>query len=327
MTALPASIRIESHGRLAPALLPRVFALVDDATDTDGVQPLSEHVVLHLRYGGDERGCNLLLWVDDDEPRLAGYAHLDATDPVEAPSAELVIAPDFRGRGLGTMLVEAILARTGGRLRLWAHGELPAAQAMARRLGFARRRVLLQMRRDLFAPLPPVTLPDDVRIRTFRPGADDDAWIALNARAFADHPEQGSWTLEDLHRRMQESWFDPDGFFLAERDGELVGFHWTKVHGSPAGQASNGSSGHGHEPLGEVYILGVDPKAQGLGLGRALTIVGLRYLRSRRLPHVMLYVDATNAPAIRLYESLGFQHWGTDVLFERGGTANGEGTS
>lgn len=300
------------RGRLSPEESRAVFALVDEATDVDAVPPLSEHVMLHLRYGGDEKACNVLIWADDGA-RLAAYAHLDATDPVQAPSAELVVAPAHRRRGLGRTLIEEILQRTGGRLRLWAHGELPAAQTMARRLGFDRSRVLLQMRRDLFAPLPAVRVPDGVTIRTFQPGRDEHAWLELNARIFSDHPEQGIWTAEDLRRRMQESWFDPDGFFLAEKDGELVGFHWTKVHGTPGSPGAN----HGHEPLGEVYVLGVDPRVQGMGLGRTLTIVGLRHLREKRLPHVMLYVEATNEPAIRLYESLGFRRWSTDALFER----------
>jgi mycothiol synthase len=96
----------------------------------------------------------------------------------------------------------------------------------------------------------------------------------------------------------------------AERDGQLAGFHWTKIHG-----AEESGGGHGHEPIGEVYVVGVDPGERGSGLGRALTIVGLRYLRGRGLAQVMLYVDETNAAAIRLYESLGFTHWDTDVMF------------
>jgi mycothiol synthase len=170
-------------------------------------------------------------------------------------------------------------------------------------------------------------MPDDVTIRTFVPGADDDPWLALNARAFADHPEQGAWTAEDLRRRMNESWFDPAGFFLAERadSRELIGFHWTKVHGSQSGHATDHphdhphehSHGHGHEPIGEIYVLGVDPDAHARGLGRLLSVVGLRHLRSKGLLDVMLYVDESNTPAIKLYESLGFTRFSTDVLFSR----------
>ena len=149
----------------------------------------------------------------------------------------------------------------------------------------------------------------------------------MNARAFADHPEQGSWTRPTSQQRMAESWFDPAGFFLAERAGELVGFHWTKVHGrrhdehtttTTATTDAHGhthADGHGHEPIGEVYVVGVDPSAQGLGLGRELTLIGLRHLRALGLHQVMLYVDESNTPAIKLYESLGFSRWDVDVLF------------
>jgi len=336
VTAQPSGVLLETVRRLTPDQVAEVTALVNDATDIDGVRPLSEHVMLHLRYGGDEPARNLLLW-DSTTGRLAAYAHLDVTDPIDGPSTELVVAPDLRRRGYGRALISHALTQAGGRLRLWAHGDLPEASLMAAHLGFHRARVLRQLRRSLSAPLPRVSTPEGVTIRTFNPGSDDGPWLALNALAFAEHPEQGSWTLDDLHQRMRESWFDPAGFFLAERDGRLVGFHWTKVHGGrhtyPAPEHTHEPQHddephehthephehthepHGHEPIGEVYVLGVDPAEHGHGLGRVLTVVGLRYLRARGLPDVMLYVDDSNASAIRLYESLGFARWNTDVLF------------
>jgi mycothiol synthase len=313
--ATSGDLRLTTTRRLTPQQVTAVTALVDEATDVDGVRPLSEHVMLHLRYGGDEQTCNLLAFAGEV---LVGYTHLDVTDPVEGPSAELAIHPQARRRGYGRRLTEAALRQTGGQLRLWAHGNLPAAAAMANRLGFRRTRSLWQMRRSLAQPLPRPELPDGITVRAFRPGTDEAPWLALNARIFADHPEQGSWTAADLQRRMQESWFDPDGFFLAERadggQGDLVGFHWTKVHGA-RGHDRRPAGEHGHEPIGEVYVVGVDPSAAGTGLGRALTVFGLRHLRAAGLQDVMLYVDESNKPAIRLYESLGFARWSTDVLF------------
>jgi mycothiol synthase len=187
-------------------------------------------------------------------------------------------------------------------------------------MGFRRSRALWQMRRSLYAPLPPPKVPAGVVVRTFRPGEDDEEWVRVNARAFRDHPEQGVWTVDDLRRRMREPWFDPAGFFLAERDGRLVGFHWTKVHGGSGPDHPDGPhahEGHGHDPIGEVYVVGVDPDEQGTGLGRALTLVGLAHLRHLGLPDAMLFVDADNGPAIRLYERLGFTRWETDVMFSR----------
>jgi mycothiol synthase len=228
----------------------------------------------------------------------------------------VVVHPDHRGAGLGRLVVQTTLAETDGQLRLWAHGDHPAASALAASMGFSQSRALWQMRRSLFAALPEPVFRDDVTVRTFRPGEDDDAWLRLNSAAFRDHPEQGAWTAIDLRRRMAEPWFDPDGFFLAHRDGRLVGFHWTKVHGG----RDDTADGHGHAPIGEVYVVGVDPTEQGTGLGKALTIVGLRHLRQLGLPDAMLYVDGDNEAAIRLYTGLGFTRWETDVMFSKSAT-------
>jgi mycothiol synthase len=195
-------------------------------------------------------------------------------------------------------------------------------------MGFEQARALWQMRRSLLAPLPPITLPDGVRLRTFVVGQDEEAWTAVNSRAFADHPEQGRWGVAEVRLREQEPWFDPAGFLLAERDSAersaeraadstgLVGFHWTKVHGGHH-HDDEGShiEDHGHEPIGEVYVVGVDPSMQGAGLGKALTIAGLQYLRGRGLTQAMLYVDESNTGAIRVYESLGFVRWDTDICY------------
>jgi mycothiol synthase len=313
----PRGDEIRVTGPLRPEQSAAVLDLVRRAAEEDGVSPLSEHVMLHLRYGGDPRARNVLLW---HEGELAGYAHLDPTDPVEGPAGEMVIDAAMRRHGHGLRLTEALTAEAGDAgLRLWAHGDLPAAARLAAAAGFTRSRALWQMRRSLQARIGKPQLADGITVRTFKPGQDEDAWVSLNRQAFSRHPEQGAWTRTDLDMREREPWFDPDGFFLAERDGDLVGFHWTKIHGGneELGHPAAGTTGHGHEAIGEVYVVGVDPSARGTGLGRALTLIGLRYLRSRGLAQVMLFVDETNTAAIGLYESLGFTHWDTDVMFSR----------
>jgi mycothiol synthase len=315
---------VDNLRRLDDATLAQVQAIIEAATAADGVRPLSEHVMLHLRHGGDADTRHVLAHSPDGA--LVGYAHLDVTDTVAGPSAELVVHPLHRGQGYGRALVDGVAAVADadgrGPLRLWSHGAHRSAREMALRTGFHRVRSLWQMRRSLYAPIPEATLPDGVRTRTFHPGRDDRAWLALNARAFADHPEQSSWTDDDLARRMSEPWFDPAGFFLAQRGERLVGFHWTKVHGGDAGHAHDHlgpheHSGHGHAPMGEVYVLGVDPDERGTGIARALTVIGLCHLRALGLGEVMLYVDEDNVGAIRLYSSLGFTHWDTDIMFAR----------
>jgi mycothiol synthase len=277
--------------------------LVASATEIDGTSPLSEQAILNIR--GGSASANHVLAVDGRH-QLVGYAFIDRGDRSPNSTAQLVVHPDARCRGIGRRLVAAAakVAQPAG-LLLWARGDHPGAAVMAAQSGARRVRDLWQMRRPTDLPLPEVAIPEGITIRVFEPGVDESAWLAVNGRAFADHPEQGAMTRSDLEARMAEPWFDPKGFFIAERAGQMVGFHWTKVHGT------------GTEAIGEVYVLGVDPAAQGLGLGTVLTLVGLRHLASLGLSTVMLYVEADNAPAIKVYERLGFVHHSTDVMYLR----------
>ncbi|MGP4004547.1 mycothiol synthase [Streptomyces sp. 8N706] len=279
--------RIEVLDEVTPEAARVVSELLEEAARVDGQPAVSEQGRLQLRGGRREGVRHLLLHEDDGEGgrTLAGYAQLEETDPVEAPAAELVVHPGYRGRGHGRALGGALLDASGKRLRVWAHGGHPAARHLAQVLGMSLFRELRQMRRPLAdLSLAEPVLPVGVRVRTFRPGQDDAAWLAANAAAFAHHPEQGSLTQRDLEDRMAQVWFEPEGFFLAEKEGRIVGFHWTKVHAA--------------EQLGEVYVLGVVPGAQGGGLGKALTAIGLRHLAAAALPTAMLYVDADNVPAV-----------------------------
>lgn len=292
--------RIEVLDEVPPGELPDVLKLIDDATGTDGQPAVSEQGRLQLR-GGRREGVRHFLLREEDGT-LAGYAQLEDTDPVEAPAAELVVHPAHRAGGHGRALGRTLLDASGQRLRVWAHGGHSAARHLAQTLGLTLFRELRQMRRPLDGPLPvEPRLPDGVTVRTFRPGEDETAWLAANAAAFAHHPEQGSLGRRDLDDRMGEDWFDPAGFFLAIRDGRVIGFHWTKTHTA--------------EGLGEVYAVGVTPEAQGGGLGKALTAIGLRHLAERGLTAAMLYVDADNVSAVTVYERLGFTVHETDLMY------------
>jgi mycothiol synthase len=299
-TAHPVPSRsIETYSALSPEQTEAVLGLLAEAARTDGQQAVSEQGRLQLR-GGEREGVSHLLLSAGGE--LVGYAQLEDTDPVEAPAAELVVHPAHRGNGHGRALGSALLGASGKRLRVWAHGGHSAARHLAQVLGLTLFRELRQMRRPLSdLNLPEPVLPEGVTVRTFAPGQDDGAWLAVNAAAFAHHPEQGSLTQRDLDDRKAEPWFDPTGFFLAERAGELIGFHWTKVHAE--------------EGLGEVYVLGVRPGAQGGGLGKALTTIGLRHLEAQGLPTAMLYVDADNKAAVSVYERLGFVTYEADLMY------------
>jgi mycothiol synthase len=302
----PASVSSRPHVVTVAALdddqRDQLTSLVASATAVDRVGPLSEHALLHLRADGGPTGRHLLALAGD---QVVGVAHVDVCEEGEPASAELVVRPDWRRRGLGTELLQAAEATADGPLHVWSHGNLAGAQAFAMRQGYAPVRELWLMTRSLTQPLPQTRFPDGFSIRPFRPGEDDATWLAVNAAAFAHHPEQGAWTSTDLSQRIQEPWFDASGFLLLVDDttGALAGFHWTKVHADV--------------DAGEVYVVGVAPQYQGRGLAKPLTLAGLAHLRDHGLPTVMLYVDGDNTAAVRTYSGLGFTRAALDVQYAR----------
>jgi len=296
-------------GPLPGTTVAHVRAIARTAAEHDGVAPLGEQALLDLSDPGAP-----VLHLTVGEPAEA-YAWLDLR---ARPTAELVVAPAARRRGLGGVLLAAVQASAAqaaaaqaappgpehGPALVWAHGDLPAARALAARVGLTVQRELWQLARDLppAQPVPPPpAAPDGVVVRPFVVGQDDDAWLAVNARAFAEHPEQGRMTAADLSARQHEPWFRADDLLLAEHDGRLLAFAWMKVEPG--------------DDTGELYVLGVDPAAQGIGLGRYLTARTLDHLAARGLRRALLYTEATNATAVRTYTAAGFRRSRADVQY------------
>jgi mycothiol synthase len=263
-----------------------IRALVEAVEARDGEPPLSDQALTQFATP------DVVHVTARDGDRLAGYAQL-GDDSLELAGDDAAVRA----------LLDALDARSAGAgVRVWSHGRRsPVADALASR-GYERIRTLHQLRRGLAEPVPDAPVPDGVTIRAFVPGEDEQAWLRVNAAAFATHAEQGRWTLADLAARESEDWFDPAGFLLAERGRELIGFHWTKIH-------SDG--------VGEVYVLGVAPSAQGIRLGPALLARGLEHLIGRGCTEALLYVDDDNAAAMRLYERLGFTSYDADSQWVR----------
>ena len=269
-----------------------VSELLEVAGAADGHQPLGDHQWLDLVHGGREGFAGLVAW-EPGHDHPVGYAQV--TRGVQSWALEFVVDPHHRadgnpiGRELVTAALRVVAAEGGGHVHLWVPKPTTAHDDIAAASGLQRGRDLLQMRRPL-----PASEPWNLDTRPFVPGEDDEAWLVVNNRAFLWHPEQGGWDLETLHRRQAEAWFDPAGFLLHERDGQLAGSCWTKVHAD-------------HDPpLGEIYVVSVDPHYQGLGLGRQLVLAGLTWLADKGITVGMLYVDADNATAVHLYDKLGF---------------------
>jgi mycothiol synthase len=267
----------------------QVRSLAQAIEGRDGQPPLSDRALSHLtteavdhlvvRDSGVGRDSEVV-----KEVELIGYGQR------EGANAEV----------LGTVEgAAAVLDGWDGEIgSVWSHGTRSFLVPLLSERGFSPTRVLHQLRRSGSQPVDPVELPPGVRIDAFRPGLDEPDWLRVNAAAFAHHPEQGHVQLSDLLALEGESWFDPNGFLLAHRGDDLLGYHWTKVHA---------------DGVGEVYVIGVDPVAQGMGLGRILLDAGLRYLATAGCPEVLLYVDDSNSSAMRLYESVGFTRYDADT--------------
>ena len=268
----------------------RIAAIASAAEREDGAAPLDEATQLALRHDPD----GVRSWERDDAFAL-----------VVGDELSLVVDPAARRHGLGGALLDEVLAAAGQvPLRAWSHADHPAAARLAATRGFDRVRELWVMRRPSTGALPDLVLPEGVTVRGYRPD-DEDELLRVNAAAFAGHPEQAGMDAANLAERMAEPWFDPAGLLVAEdRDGGLLGFHWTKRH-SP--------------DLGEVYVVAIAPEAQGRGLGGVLTLAGLHHLAGHGVGEVLLYVESDNRPAIALYAGLGFGHAARDthVMYRR----------
>lgn len=258
----------------------------------DGQRPLSDHLWIDLRQGGRPGYVGLL-------GRQPGHDHLIAYCQVsrgnDSWALDLIVHPHHRyematiGPQLLTEALNVIREAGGGHVHWWVFEPTSIHASLAQSIGLHAGRTMLQMRVAL--PLREVT---DIVTTPFRSGVDDERWLAVNNAAFADHLEQGGWTQATLESRIQEPWFNPNGFLLHNVGDELAGFCWTKVHleTSPV--------------LGEIYVIAVHPRFGGKGTGRALTIAGLSFLHRAGISTGMLHVDADNERAVQLYKSLGF---------------------
>jgi len=253
----------------------------------DGVDAFNEMSRMAL---SDGRPARVRLVVEDG-PDVVALAFAVGDAPVD-----MAVHPDHRRRGHGTALLDLLLSQA--ERRFWAHGDLPAARSWAALLGLQRERTLLRLELRDVGAMTAVKAPTATIIRSFSE-EDIAGLLSVNARAFAEHPEQRDMDRAEFERRAGSDWFDPAGLFVAEQGGNVVGFHWTKVDGG----------------IGEVYVLAVNPDNQGTGLGAALLLRGLDHLADVGVSTVELYVEEQNAGALDLYAGAGFSEVGRDVLY------------
>ena len=296
--------RLEIKRQMESDDIAAVNELLDAATRADGRRPLSDHLYLDLVNGGHNGFAGLVAWEPGHDHPVA-YAQVSRGN--DSYAFELVIHPHHRyematiGPELIESAIDVVAYDGGGHVNWWVFEPTTAHRTLAIDAGMHADRTLFQMRRSL-----PTSFVVNVETRDFRPGTDDESWLSVNNRAFADHGEQGGWTLDTFCQRRGEDWFDPTGFRVHERDGRMAAFCWTKVH-EPVDP--------GGERVGEIYVIAVDPDFRGLGLGKQLTLAGLEHLAGQGITIALLYVDADNAAAVAMYQRLGFTVSATNAAF------------
>ncbi len=280
--------------------------LIASAERADGHRPMSDHLWLDLAEGGRPGFAGLLAWEQGHEHPVA-YCQLSRGSSSWA--IELVVHPHHRYdmAVIGPEMIDAALnvvrGEGGGRVTWWVFEPTPSHYDIASSCGFEPGRRLLQLRCELPLPASVISKVTPIETRDYVPGDDDSEWLRVNNAAFASHPEQGAWDQLTLDSRKKQGWFDPSGFRILEIDNKMRGFCWTKIHADTS------------PVMGEIYVIGVAPGEAGKGLGAALTVDGLQSIFSRGVSVGMLYVDADNEPAMRMYTNLGFKLHRTDVAF------------
>lgn len=305
-------IRVELRSNLDQEVLDEILELIEWTTAIEGHPPVGEHKYSHLAVGAKA-------WVGvlaRDDGRLVGYAHTRWNPAGATPrmAAEAVVHPDYHQSPVAQQLLEearSVLARAGGGVFfLWVHRVDDPTTTLAARLGFEIQRELAFMSRPMdHIPREP-NVPEGVTFRAYRPGIDDAEFLRVNNAAFDGHPENGGWDAEEFEQRRALEWFEPEGLIMAWRGNRCAGFHWTKWHSHESDEVP------AHEPVGEVYVLAVDPAEQGTGLGRALLLAGLRHLHRRGCRQSILYVDCASGGAVKLYESEGFETLYREVCYQ-----------
>jgi ribosomal protein S18 acetylase RimI-like enzyme len=150
------------------------------------------------------------------------------------------------------------------------------------------------------------------RIRVVEP-ADFDALARITVEAYeGNRDDLGDDYRDELRDIAGRAAACPVLVAVAPGGGVLGGVAYVPGPDNPMSELErDGEAG--------IRMLAVDPAAQGLGVGRALTVACLERAREEGASGMALYTRPANVPAQRLYESLGFvRDPDRDWQYERG---------
>ena len=247
-------------------------------------------------------------YVADSGGELVGFALISPEVPIERAVATGGVLESHRQRGIGKQLVDRAVEHSRSPdvrvLHIQTGRDAPEASHLLESNGFAQVKEYWQMRWE-GGELPAMRLPYGFELRTFKLDHDEQALTDIQNAAFRDNWGFCPNTVEEVAARVRMKMNVPEGILFITDGGTPAAYNWTHRIENRLGS------------VGFIGMTGVHPDYRGTGLGTAVVVAGLEYLRGEGITTVELEVDSQNPPARELYLKLGFRQVHETVWYEK----------